>query len=121
MRKLALPLALFFLCSDVVHAGLYNPAEPGEGRLNPDFKIFQETLFSLRGIRLDKVMNDPLQMRYMMMQQSAPRVMPADWSLAQRLSLSAYLIRREKYQEAIELLKPVSRKERDNFLVHSNL
>ncbi len=121
MCRLALPLALFFLCSGAVHAGLYNPAEPGEGKLNADFKIFQETLFSLRGIRLDKVMNDPLQMRYIMMQQSAPRVVPADWSLAQRLSLSAYLIRREKHQEAIELLKPLSVRERDNFLVYSNL
>jgi tetratricopeptide (TPR) repeat protein len=135
MRGSAFMLALLFMGSQTVQAGLYNPAEPGEGKLNPDFKIFRDTLFSLRDIRiepgqvngplqkriLDKVLNDPFQMRYRMMQQSAPRLIPPDWNLAQRLSLSAYLIRRGKYTEAIEFLKPLSRKERDNFLVHANL
>jgi tetratricopeptide (TPR) repeat protein len=121
MRRLAFAITLLLLGAEVARAGLYNPAERGEGKLNSDFAVFQNTLFSLRSIRLDKVLNDPLQMRYIMMQQTAPRVIPADWNLAQRLSLSAYLIRRERFQEAIELLKPLSRKESDNFLVHSNL
>lgn len=121
MRAWVIALSIGLVIPESVPAGLYNPAEPGEGKLNPDFKIFRNTLFTLRLIRADKAPDDPLLMRYMMMQQSAPRVIPADWTLAQRISLSAYLIRREKYQEAIELLKPLSRKERDNFLVQSNL
>src|SRR5262245_57841291 len=119
MRGWTFSLTVLLVFSGVAQGGLYNPAEPGEGALNPDFEIFKETLFYLRSIRMEKVLNDnPLRMRYVMMQQLAPRVVPADWSLAQRLSLSAYLIRREKFQEAIELLK---RTERDNFLVSANL
>jgi hypothetical protein len=123
MRGCTLSLTVLLVFSGFAQGGLYNPAEPGEGALNPDdFEIFKETLFFLRSIRMEKVLNDnPLRMRYVMMQQSAPRVVPRDWSVAQRISLSAYLIRREKFQEAIEVLKRLSRKEGDNFLVHSNL
>ena len=122
MLKWAFAVVTVVLVSGALRAGLYNPAEREEGKLNPDFAEFQKnTLFSLRIIRVDKVLGDPLQMRYIMMQQSAPRVIPPEWNLPQRLSLSAYLIRREKFQEAIELLKPLSRKESDNFLVYSNL
>jgi hypothetical protein len=121
MRGWTFSLTVLLVFSGVAQGGLYNPAEPGEGALNPDFEIFKETLFFLRSIRMEKVLNDnPLRMRYVMMQQSAPRV-PADWTVAQRISLSAYLIRREKFQEAIGLLKELSRTERDNFLVSANL
>jgi tetratricopeptide (TPR) repeat protein len=135
MLKWAFALITVVLGPGVSRAGLYNPAEPGEGELNPKFKDFQNTLVSLRflgankdevkdplQIRLfEKAMHEPMQMRYRMIQETAPRVIPADWNLAQRLSLSAYLIRRKKYLEAIELLKPLSRKEHDNFLILSNL
>ena len=117
-----LGLLALVLCPASLQAGLYNPAEPHEGPLDPDFRKFSETLTRLRSIGMEGVQVDnPLRMRYFLIADSAPRVIPSTWPLDRKISLSAYLIRRQKYQEAIELLKPLARREGNNFLILSNL
>jgi tetratricopeptide (TPR) repeat protein len=103
-------------------AGLYNPAEPYEGPLDPNFNKFYETLAILRSIGMEGVQVDnPLRQRYFLVADLAPRFVPQSWPVERRISLSAYLIRRQKHQEAIELLKPLANVKRDNFLILSNL
>jgi tetratricopeptide (TPR) repeat protein len=123
MRKSHL-VALFCLGLWVpsLDAGLYNPAEPAEGKLDPNFEKFRTTLIMLRSIPADKVVVDnPLRIRYRLFTDLAPRSLPATWTTTQRLSMSAYLIRRQKHLEAIEILTLVAARERSNFLVSSNL
>lgn len=102
-------------------AGIYNPAEPEKRYAH--FDTFEkETLFPLKTIAADRVDQDnPLRMRYVLMADIAPRSFPAGWTAGQRLSIEAYLIRRRKYVEAIELITPQIFRERQNFLQMSNL
>lgn len=103
-------------------AGIYNPAEPGEEARTPKFIDFEKSLFLLKTIAADKVERDnPLRMRYVLMADTAPKSFPRNWSIGQRLSTEAYLIRRRKLDEAINLITPQQSGERGNFLQTSNL
>lgn len=122
-RLLATGAALAFLVGNApLHAGIYNPAEPGEDARTPKFVEFEKSLFLLKTIPADKVERDnPLRMRYVLMADTAPKAFPRNWSIGQRLSTEAYLIRRRKFAEAIELITPQMVRERGNFLQMSNL
>ncbi|MBM4069488.1 MAG: hypothetical protein FJ271_11140 [Planctomycetes bacterium] len=122
-RLLATGAVLAFVMGNApLRAGIYNPAEPGEDARNPNFVEFEKSLFLLKTIGASKIERDnPLRMRYVLMADTAPRAFPSNWSMGQRLSIEAYLIRRRRFAEAIELITPQMLRERGNFLQTSNL
>jgi tetratricopeptide (TPR) repeat protein len=118
-----------------VDAGLYNPAEPGERMLNPRpgratnpeplefFLSFLPKFEELRAVGMQGAIERPVPLRYSLVADMSPppRLVPSSWSTDRRLGLSAYLIRRGKHREAIEILKPLSLREPNNFLALANL
>jgi len=126
--KFLAAIAALALGASAVEAGLYNPAEPWEKMLNPlpgratsprpfDFLV---KLFELRTLAQDGLPENPMRLRYSLVAELSPRLPPSTWPIDRKISLSAYLIRRGKHKEAIDLLQPLSRV-RSNFLVLSNL
>jgi hypothetical protein len=63
----------------------------------------------------------PHQNRYRLVAMLAARNLPTTLTVADRLDLSAYLIRVHKPRDAVNVLAPAQFQERDNFLVLSNL
>src|SRR5262249_20033684 len=63
----------------------------------------------------------PLRTRHRVAIEVEPRKLPASFTPIQRLGLSAYFIRCEKYREAQQVLEPLIAKDRDNFVALSNL
>jgi len=122
LRSTALALGLCLLGAGPLRAGVYNTAEP-DWPPCPTFKQFQlERLIPLRQIGADeKVVQSPGHKRYTLMVNLAARSLPEKMTAEERLNLSAYLIRLQKYKEAIKLLEGVVRQERDNFLLYANL
>jgi tetratricopeptide (TPR) repeat protein len=102
-----------------VRGGLYNSAEPA-GVLSRNFRKFQDTLIPLRQIGAPGV-HSLLADRYDLIATLAARGARPTLTVEQSLDLSGYLIRQRKYREAVNLLTPAQFKERDNFLVLSNL
>ena len=112
-----------------VRAGLYNTAEPEEGKMvdlamDPrDWpKVFRQTLQILRTIGAPEAKVDKeLRKRYVLLADLGARAPAAKLTTEQKLNLSAALIRRRKPDEAIALLTPLTRQEPKNFLLQSNL
>lgn len=123
MRRLAFSLAWVLLAAGTASAGLYNPAEPQEGLLHDDYlRRFHFTLNELRNLNADKVEIDyPLRKRYWLQSQIALESVPASWPVDFKVSLSAYLARRKKLTEALQLLRPLASPRQENFLVLANL
>lgn len=111
------------LSASTLQAGLYNTAEPDEGRLSPDFVgKFRFTLLALASIGAPKVEFDfPLRKRYVLQSDLAAQGVPPGLTPDEKLNLSAVFIRRGQAQKAVELLVPATRTDRGNFLLHSNL
>lgn len=126
MRKSVIGAVLIGLwtAATPVRAGIYNPAEPGEGTRYSLFKSFDEkTLFPLRTIRADKVERDnALRLRYVLMAEMAPKSFTRDMKVGERLSIEAYLIRRGEYDKAIKVIEWSTRQapEPENFLQTSH-
>jgi hypothetical protein len=144
MRCLSLPglVVIVALCANPAEAGLYNPAEPWERMLRPlpgqatdprvDFSSFLIKHADLRNIGIqeptgkEKVFQQgasppmtPVRLRYSLVADLSPRLAPSTWPTDKKISLSAYLIRRGKHREAIEVLRSI--RDRSNFLVGANL
>jgi hypothetical protein len=127
---IAAALALWMTNVGPVKAGLYNTAEPIVVP-SRDFRKFQDTLISLRQGALPieipdkdgkkKVIRTPLYRRNELIATLSARGSLASLTVEQRLDVSAYLIRLQKFREGINLLVPAQQQERDNFLVLSNL
>jgi tetratricopeptide (TPR) repeat protein len=124
MRTLASKVAVIGLCllgPGPVTAGLYNTSEP-PAKLDLDFRLFRNTLFELRRLGLPPQATDAaVHKRYDLIALLGSRGVPANATVEQRLDLSAYLVRRKKYNEAIQVLEPVVRGGQANFLVLANL
>ncbi len=108
-----------------VAAGLYNPQEPDEDLLAPtpaSIDKFRLNINRLLSIGLDKVeVDNPLRMRYLLLDQMARKARTEGFSLKQKISLSATFLRRREFGEAVQLLEPLARQEPDNILVLANL
>ena len=106
-----------------VWAGIYNTADkPDETQLSPDMRKFSGVLGDLRTIALAKSdRNPPLRIRYILMETLGRKGAAELKSLEQQLDYSTVLIRRGKADEAIQLLRPLTDKDPNNFLVWSHL
>ncbi len=103
-------------------AGLYNPAEPDKALFSSEFPKFYSGLVLLRSIADEKpAFDNPMRLRHILQANSAPRVIPATWPAEHKLGLSACLIRRAKYLEAIEILRAMTRQDPGDFLALANL
>lgn len=130
MRKIMLAWAILLSAESVACAGLYNTSEPDEQRksdpaIDPGdcfVRVFRDTLLQLRSIGIpNPPLDNPLRKRYVLQAELATRLNPATLTGEQKLNLSAALIRRKKYDDAIGLLMPFARQEPSNFLAQSNL
>src|SRR5207244_3748534 len=83
---------------------------------------FDQAMENLRMIPWPKVPFEyPLRTRYLMAAELDARGIPRAWSSRERLGLSAYLIRREKYRDAQQLLERTIQQEPHNFVALANL
>jgi tetratricopeptide (TPR) repeat protein len=106
----------------IASAGLYNTAEPDEGSLDPNYLKFGETLNVLRSIGADKVeVERPLRKRYLLQADLFTKLDLAKLSAEEKLNMSAVLIRRRRFSDAIQLLMPATRQHPDMFLLQANL
>src|SRR5262245_15497398 len=117
---LVLTIALTY--PSVARAGLYNTAEPDEGPLDPNYLKFGETLNVLRSIGAPKVeVERPLRKRYQLQADLFNKLDTGKLSAEEKLNMSAVLIRRRGFSDAIQLLIPATRQHPDMFLLQSNL
>jgi tetratricopeptide (TPR) repeat protein len=131
MRAITFLLAGLFLFEAIpARAGLYNTSEPEEEkRSSPNIaprdsfeKVFRTTLKHLSTIAKPQVEADnPLRKRYLLAAELATRYNPDALTSEQKINLSAVFIRRRKYDDAINLLTPLTRHEPKNFLALGNL
>ena len=130
LRCLGLILGLVCLGPGTATAGVYNPGESDEAATYPDFingppgKDFREVVMNLRIIPLKQPEADkPVRRRYVFMEEMISRAGPGGLkSPEDRLQASAVLIRRRKFDEAEQLLRPLalSPEGRDNIPIQSN-
>lgn len=110
-----------------IAAGLYNPVEPA---VEPNFaqffnsenprQAFFDTLQRFRSIAMPKIeIDNPTRERYILVADGIAKNVDRLTS-DQKIALSEYWIRRQKYLEAIELLKPLDDRTDLHFLALSN-
>src|SRR5438128_4577558 len=118
---IALILILPAFSAGSAHAGLYNPAEPEEAALNlKDFQRFRQTMDGLRFLAAAEVKFEyPLRSRYVLASRVNASGLPQSLTVSERISLSAYYLRTQKYREAQAVLAPLIRDEQ-NFIALSN-
>ncbi len=130
-------LLLFLLLTPTTQAGVYNSAEDQMENLHPDFQEFRITLVELKkmGVDLDLAnkkykYQTPARKRALLAATLAEKSSFEDLSSDQRMNLGAYLIRLNRPNKAVALLKEFERleslKARDlnegfNFLIRANL
>ena len=125
-----LALALCASATPSARAGVYNPGESDEAATYPQFmgtpgREFRQTVITLRVIPVDRrellAVDSPVRRRYLFMEEMARRY-PASAlkTLPAKLQASAVFIRRGKFDDAQQLLRPLSIQHRDNFVVQSN-
>src|SRR5262249_43433522 len=122
-RSILAAAAILGLWVEPAAAGLYNPAEPDEGVVGAsDYARFKAALDELRLIPAPQVPFEyPLRTRYRVGCAIDPRQVPRAWPVSERLALSAYFIRCQKFREAQQVLEPLIAQEPKNFLALSNL
>lgn len=123
-----LTFAAAILSVGTAEAGIYNPGERDE--LYPDFingppeKNFRDVVYALRSIAVPlPQVDNPVRRRYVFQQELLEKVRSSDLkTVADRLQASAVLIRRRKFKEAEEVLRPVAmqQSELDNIPLQSN-
>lgn len=103
-------------------AGIYNTVEVDDIRLSTDILQFRDILIKVRTIGFDKVdFENLLRKRYLFYEALAGDNPPKNLTLEQKLDYSAVLLRRRKFQQAIEFLTPLVREHPDIFLFESHL
>ena len=104
-------------------AGLYNTADAeAETRLSPNFEgVFRSVLGDLRSVSAAKPDREStLRKRYVLMEALGAKAIPDLRTLEEKLNYSVVLIRRNKADEAISLLQPLTREHPDNLIVQSH-
>jgi hypothetical protein len=103
-------------------AGLYSTADSvADTRLDSDFvRVFSRTLGDLRSIGADKPEREStLRKRYILMEIGNKGGFDLQ-TLEEKLNYSVVLIRRNRADDAIVLLTPLTRQYTDNLLLHSH-
>ncbi len=114
-------LGLVVTCGSA-RAGVYSTADGDDFRLSINVTKFFETFNVVRSIGIDKVEKDnPLRKRYFLYEALGGARPPNDLTLEQKLDYSAVLIRRKKFQQAIEYLTPLTRQHPEIFLFDCHL
>lgn len=110
------------LAAESAYAGIYNTTETDDIRLSIDVSKFRDTLNKVRNIGFDKVeVDNLLRKRYLLNEALGGAKPPSTLTVEQKLDYSAVLIRRKKYQQAIEFLIPLTRQHPEVFLFDSHL
>lgn len=106
-------------------AGIYNSTDnpKAEVRWSQDYeRVFREVLSDLKTIALAKPPRQPaIWKRYALMEALGRKGANELKTLEQQLDYSAVLIRRDKAAEAVQLLLPLARENRNNFVLQSQL
>jgi hypothetical protein len=122
-----LTIAAAIMGASSASAGVYNPGELDE--LYPDFigppgKNFRDIIIYLRSIPVPlPQVDNPVRRRYLFQEELLKKFPITDLKTAEdRLQASAVLIRRRKFKEAEEVLRPIAMREaeRDNIPLQSN-
>jgi tetratricopeptide (TPR) repeat protein len=123
-RSIAL-LGLLFYWAGPAQAGLYSHIERFDRGLSPDYRQFRETLIRLWALnKLNTEGYAPttdLEKRYFAVKKDSEQGIPDALTAGERLDLGAALIRLQKLEEAIQVLRPGAIQDRGNFLLLSNL
>jgi tetratricopeptide (TPR) repeat protein len=127
-------LGISLVSSSLLQAGLYNPAESVEGPAAAEgrakalgFTQFQDLLSTLLGIGIGQPLgstqsDSPKRQHYLARTtELQAKLRTGRITVPERVSLSAYLIRLRKYDEAVQVLEPVAAQERQNFMLFANL
>lgn len=128
VMKPTLALLVVTLAAAPARAGIYNTTDNGDMALSRNIdKFIGQTLAPVRSIGMDGLTPDlplyysPLRKRYLLMEALGGARPPATLSLEEKLDYSAVLIRRKKYQEAIDFLMPINRQHPEIFLFDAHL
>jgi tetratricopeptide (TPR) repeat protein len=129
----SLPVAALvcLLAPQAAAAGLYNLAEPlplsqiVDGRFQPlSPRQFQDLYATLLQAGMEKVGDKVPKSRAHYLEkrdQLEARLRAGTITIAERIDLSAYLIRLRQAEQAVEVLTPAGAQERRNFMVFANL
>src|SRR5262249_1643671 len=130
-HAIALPVAIVvatLFATAPARAGIYTTIDTGDMPLSRNIEKFvADTLAPVRGIGMDglkpdvPLFFDPLQNPSMLLEAAGGRKPPQTLTLEEKLNYSAVLIRRKKYQEAIDFLLPLTRQHPDIFLFQAHL
>src|SRR5258707_1067825 len=105
-----------------VQAGVYNTQEPIPAP-GTSFERFRETVGQLRSIAVEEAQKPPSRARSHYLLQVAPlqeKERDGNLTVMDRVNLSEYYLRLQKYEDAVRLLESAAR-EAPNFLVLANL
>lgn len=102
-------------------AGIYNTTETDDIRLSTDISQFRDTLVKVRSIGFDKVDFDNILRKRYLLNEALGGTTPAGLTLEQKLDYSAVLLRRKKFQQAIDFLAPIARQHPEIFLFDCHL
>jgi tetratricopeptide (TPR) repeat protein len=130
----AIALGISLLSCRLARAGVYNTDDPlpgpvvSESGVKPlSFSQFEDLLSSLIGIGIEsplgsKQSDSPKRKQYLARaEELQAKARTGRVIVQERVNWSAYLIRLRKYEEAVEVLEPMARQERRNFMVFANL
>jgi ElaB/YqjD/DUF883 family membrane-anchored ribosome-binding protein len=130
--------SLVILTAAPAQAGIYNPGESEETATYPDFinsrqgRNFRDVIIILRSIpvtqrQLDDPLrtqrDNPIRIRYAFLEELIARSAATSFTtIDERLMASAVLIRRRKFKDAEQLLRPIALAagEQDNIPIQSN-
>src|SRR4051812_33054861 len=114
--RIGLTLLLLLLAPAALRAGIYNTAEPDEGRPSTDFRKFHATLLELQTLGRDiETVGSPVRKRFVLLTDAARLPLPAGWSVEQKMDLGAYLLRRRNFNLAKQVLEAGLAQERSFF------
>lgn len=116
---------LLLFAAATARAGLYNPAEMNEEVVDPDYRTFSNTIVRLQRF-YNPSMPSPLRKRAELATAFLPENLRTwrpgpEFTADYALCLSGYLLRRDRPNDAIDLLTNMIDRDRDNFLLYSNL
>jgi hypothetical protein len=124
MRLAAIVLA-FLIAAGAARAGIYNTSQAETVRSVPsggNVRNFLETFIYVRSIGIDKVdKSNRLRNAYFLSEALAGGRASGALTLEQKLDYSAVLIRRKKFQQAIDYLGPLVRQHSEIFFFESHL
>ena len=124
IKAIFLAIVGFSAMAGPCRAGVYSSidADVEVDQFSRNFDVFGKVLLDLQAVAFPEGgPNPPIRQRYVLLEKLFAKQGPANLSIEQKLNLSTVLIRRGKVDEAIDLLKPLSEDNPDNFVIMSQL